>query len=99
MKDKFSATTTADIGPGYYDAPKIGATRYDQSERELSSFKSGVKRLNYKAGPMFVLASHLQFSGPFYSVLSRSERHPLTWHEKSTPNPPGSTRNPPLLRP
>lgn len=48
FKEKFKPSTSHDIGPGYYTTPHINEPPKFKSERPLSSFASGVKRLNYK---------------------------------------------------
>jgi len=50
-------TTAPDIGPGTYDFPPVMELRRDQTERELSSFKSGSTRLNKKGDPTKNLGS------------------------------------------
>ena len=57
FKDKYKSTTSGEIGPGYYSAPKLGAPAPYQADRQLSCFASGVKRLNYKSDPTQNLGS------------------------------------------
>mmetsp|Transcript_41152 Transcript_41152/g.101490 ORF Transcript_41152/g.101490 Transcript_41152/m.101490 type:complete len:291 (+) Transcript_41152:282-1154(+) len=71
FKDKYNSTTSTDLGPGYYEVPKLGVTRYDQTERQLSSFASGVKRLNYKR-------DHTKNLGSTYNL----DHDTRVWHRK-----------------